>query len=276
MADSVNRIVGSTASVTLPAQESYEETYELIYDEPVFDASVVVNDVRLPAYGTMYAGWSAAILIGKQARQSTNRGSPNLWTVTCQYSNQRLNDQDNRQKDPEQKAVRISWSTTQIQVFRERDIRGKCKCNSAGDPPIPVTPTYEKIRVATVKYFVRTKPAGLLDLANKINSNAFYVDGEYVPVHCCRVASIQCSESRIENGVNGRDITIQFEIGPQKTLNKATDVALVGGAATVENNKVIGYWVSEMLDQGMRECRSVSPYDLIPILDKAEIGRAHV
>ena len=136
MADSVNRIVGSTASVTLPAQESYEETYELIYDEPVFDASVVINDVRLPAYFSMYAGWSAAVLISKQARQSTNRGSPNHWTVTCQYSNQRLNDQDNRQQDPEQKAVRISWSTTQIQVFRERDIRGKRKCNSAGDPQI--------------------------------------------------------------------------------------------------------------------------------------------
>ena len=161
------------------------------------------------------------------------------------------------------------WSTNQIQVFRERDLRGKRKCNSAGELPSSMIPTYESIRVATVKYFVRTKPAGILNLVNKINSNAFTVDGEYVPVHCCRIASIQISEPRIDNGVTGRDITVQFEIGPQKTLCKAVDVRYVGFTGNIETNKVVGYWIGDMLDQGRREIKAVSPYTiLIPIVGR--------
>jgi hypothetical protein len=252
----------------LQGQEAYERVFELIFDSPVFNAADVVSNPLLPPLQSLYAPWSAAIHDGRQARHSGGRAAPNIWTVTCRYSSQQ-NTNQNEQRDPELVAPKISWSSSNQQVYRERDRRGKKKCNSAGDPFIPITPTYESIKVATVKYFVRTKPAGLLDLVNKINSNPFTVDGEYVAKNCCRIADIQVSEPRIERGVVGRDITVQFQIGPTKTLNKAGDVIGVGFTANVEQTKTVGYWIPESLDRGRREIKAISPYNiLIPVVTR--------
>jgi hypothetical protein len=268
MATQINEIVGATASYTLQGQEAYERVFELIFDSPVFNAADVVSNPLLPPLQSLYAPWSAAIHDARQARHSGGRAAPNIWTVTCRYSSQQ-NTNQNEQRDPELVAPKISWSSSNQQVYRERDRRGKKKCNSAGDPFIPITPTYESIKVATVKYFVRTKPAGLLDLVNKINSNTFTVDGEYVAKNCCRIADIQVSEPRIERGVVGRDITVQFQIGPTKTLNKAGDVIGVGFTANVEQTKTVGYWIPESLDRGRREIKAISPYNiLIPVVTR--------
>lgn len=266
----VNEIVGGSGQQTLPSAEVYERVFEIIYDDAVFDSAIPLRDPRLPSYQSLYAPWSTAVLASKQARQANNRAAPHIWQVTCQYTNQLATNQQNQQQDPELDLPRISWTTNQQQVYRERDLRGFRKCNSAGDPPIPIPPTYESVRVATVKYFVRQKPFGLLSLVNKINSNAFTVDGEFVPVHCCRIADIQCGEPRIERGVVGRDITIQFQIGPQKALGKARDIQYIGFPTTdntlVKNNVVVGYWIGEMLDQGRREIKAVSPYNILQVI----------
>ena len=253
MASECNEIIGATGNITLQGAESYQRVFEIIYDEPVFDSAIPMLDARLPPPGSAYSSFSAAVHVGRQARQSSNRGSPNHWTVTCQYSTQQATDQQDPQQDPELRAPRISWATNQSQVYKERDRKGERKCNSAGDPPIPITPTYESTRVATVRYFVRQKPDGLLSLVNKINSNPFTVDGEFVAKHCCRIADIQCSEPRIERGIVGRDITIQFQIGSPKTLVKANYIDQIGSASTVEDDVVVGYWIPEMLDRGRRQ-----------------------
>jgi len=268
MATQISEVVGATANFTLQGQETYERVFELVYDDAVFNAADVVTNPLLPPLLSLYAPWSSAVHISRQARHSGGRGAPHVWTVTCQYSAQQSSNQ-NQQQDPEVQLPRISWATNNQQVYRERDRRGKKKCNSAGDPFIPVTPTYEGIRVATVKYFVRQKPAGLLDLVNKINSNTFTVDGEYVAKHCCRISDIQVSEPRIERGVTGRDITVQFQIGPTKTLVNAGDVSGIGINANVESNKVVGYWIPETLDRGRREIRAIPPYTtLIPVVTR--------
>jgi hypothetical protein len=253
MASECNEIVGATGNANIEGVESYQRVFEIIYDDPVFDSTIPLSDFRLPTAGSFYSPGSTARHVGRQARQSSNRGSPNHWTVTCLYSTQQATDQQDPQQDPELRAPRISWATNQSQIYKERDRKGERKCNSAGDPPIPITPTFESLRVATVRYFVRQKPAGLLSLINKINSNAFTVDGEIVDKHCCRIADIQCGEPRVEKGVVGRDITIQFQIGEQKTLVKANYIDQIGAASTVENNVTIGYWIPEMLDRGRRQ-----------------------
>jgi hypothetical protein len=269
MATQVNLIVGSSGNQQLPGTETYEQVFEIIYDDAVFDAAIPLADPSLPPYLTQYAPWSAALLTGKQARQSNNRAAPNIWTVTCQYNSQRNDNQQNMNQDPELDLARISWSSQEVQVYRERDLEGNKKCNSAGEPFIPITPRYETIRVATVRYFVRQKPAGLMDLVNKINSNVFTVDGEAVGKHCCRIAGIQCGEPRIERGVVGRDITVQFQIGPPKVLGKANYVDQIGLSGTVQTDVTVGYWVPESLDRGRNEVNSVSPYRLKRILDAA-------
>jgi hypothetical protein len=268
MATQINEIVGASASVNLQGQETYDRVFELIFDDPVFNAGDVINNPLLPPLLSLYSPFSSAIHDDRQARHSGGRASPNIWTVTCRYST-RQNTNQNEQRDPELLAPKISWATSNQQVYRERDRRGKKKCNSAGDPFIPITPTYEAIKVATVKYFVRNKPAGLLELNNKINSNTFTVDGEYVAKNCCRIADIQVSEPRIERGVTGRDITVQFQIGPTKTLTKAGDVIGVGFTANVEQGKTVGYWIPETLDRGRREIKSLPPYtNLVPVVGK--------
>lgn len=266
MVKQVNLIVGSTGSQQLPGTETYEQVYEIIYDDPVFDSAIPLNDPELPPYQTQYAPWSLAVHTGRNARQSTNRGSPHVWAVTCQFSSQRNDSQQNMNQDPELDLPRIAWSSQEVQVYRERDLNGNRKCNSAGEPFIPVTPRYETVKVATVRYFVRQKPAGLMELVNKINSNAFVVDGESVPRFCCRIAGIQCGEPRIERGVIGRDITVQFQIGPPKQLGKANYISQIGIAATVETNVTVGYWISESLDRGRREVKAVAPYDKLQLI----------
>lgn len=266
MVKQVNLIVGSTGNQQLPGTETYEQVYEIIYDDPVFDSAIPLSDPELPPYLTQYAPWSLAVHTGRNARQSTNRGSPHVWTVTCQFSSQRNDSQQNMNQDPELDLPRISWSSQEVQVYRERDLNGNRKCNSAGEPFIPVTPRYETVKVATVRYFVRQKPAGLMELVNKINSNAFVVDGESVPRFCCRIAGIQCGEPRIERGVIGRDITVQFQIGPPKQLGKANYISQIGIAATVETNVTVGYWISESLDRGRREVKAVAPYDKLQLI----------
>lgn len=266
MVKQINLIVGSTGSQQLPGTETYEQVYEIIYDDPVFDSATPLNDPELPPYQSQYAPWSLALHTGRTARQSTNRGSPNIWTVTCQFSSQRNDSQQNINQDPELDLPRISWSSQEVQVYRERDLNGNRKCNSAGEPFIPVTPRYETVKVATVRYFVRQKPIGLMELVNKINSNSFVVDGEAVPQFCCRVAGIQCGEPRIERGVIGRDITVQFQIGPPKRLGKANYISQIGIAATVETNVTVGYWISESLDRGRREVKAVAPYDKLQLI----------
>jgi hypothetical protein len=258
MATEVNLIVGSSGNQQLPGIETYEQVYEIIYDDPVYDSAIPLSDPNLPPYQTLYASWSRAVHVARTARQSNSRAAPHVWTVTCQYSSQRNDSQQNMNQDPELDLPRISWTSQEVQVYRERDLNGNRKCNSAGEPFIPITPRYETVKVATVRYFVREKPIGLMELVNKINSNAFVVDGESVYKHCCRIAGIQCGEPRIERGVVGRDITVQFQVGPVKQLGKANYIDQIGAASTVETNISVGYWISESLDRGRREVISTA------------------
>lgn len=256
MAEVFGELTGGSGTLSITGNQSYERVFEVYYDEPIFDANIVARHPLLPAIGSSYAPWAAAQLVDISAKQDQNRGAGHHWTITCRYSTQQRDlgqNPDDQNQDPEERAPRISWSARQVQVFRERDLRGKKKCNSAGDPFIPLKPTFESIRVATVRYFVREKPAGLLGLHNCINSNKFTVDGEVVEINCCRIADITVSEYRIERGVRGRDITIQFEIGDQKTLSGASDITGVGPFAVVNTNRTVGYWVADSLDRGRRE-----------------------
>lgn len=271
MAEIFGELTGGSGTLSITGNQSYERVFEVHYDEPIYDANIVARHPGLPPMGALYAPWASAQLVDISARQNANRAAGHHWTITCRYSTQQRDlgqNPDDQNLDPEERAPRISWSTRQVQVFRERDIRGKKKCNSAGDPFIPQKPTFESIRVATVRYFVRQKPAGLLALHNCINSNEFTVDGELVKRHCCRIADIQCSEFRIDRGVRGRDITIVFEIGDPKTLSGASDITGVGSLATVNTNLTVGYWVSESLDRGRREWDT----DVSPAMVKDIIG----
>lgn len=256
MAETFGELPGGSGTLNNTGVQTYERIFEIYYDDPIMDANIVARHPLLPTFGSQYAAWAPAQLVSISARQDSNRAAGHHWTVTCQYNSQQGGQDQNPDEqdlDPELRSVKISWTAKQVQVFRERDLRGKKKCNSAGDPFVPMKPTFESIRVATIRYFVRTKPAGLLQLHNCINSNQFTVDGETVKEHCCRIADIQVGEYKIDRGVRGRDITIQLEIGAEKTLPWTSDVAGVGPTATTNQNVTVGYWIAESLDRGRRE-----------------------
>jgi hypothetical protein len=163
----------------------------------------------------------------------------------------------------------MSWVTNRTQRYDDRSISGSKICNSAGDPPIPGMPFIEPLKVCTIKYFVRLKPAGLMDLVGTINNSPFTVDGEYVPTGCGMVADIQVGEYRVERGVVGRDITCQLEIGPQKTLAKAKSVALTT-TGTVETNLTVGYFKFVFVDRGRRESDGAGGLRIIKNSDGTE------
>ncbi|MFN9375003.1 MAG: hypothetical protein ACK6D3_24255 [Planctomycetaceae bacterium] len=252
MASTITEITGGSGSFAMPGTESYERVFEIYYDTPQFNATEVLADPRLPQAQEPYAQGSSAVHLSRSARQNNNRGAPHHWTVTCSYSTQVSSNQAQPQfnQDPEVQAPRISWSTNAIQVTLENDRRGKKKCNSAGDLFRPGKAHYESVRICTIRYFVRQKPAGLLSLHNCINKTAFTVDGEQVEQHCARVADVQVGEERYERGVRGRDIMVQIEIGPSMLLPNASDVKDVGATSTVQANKRLGYWIANTLDRG--------------------------
>ena len=121
MASECNEIVGATGNATIQGVESYQRVFEIIYDDAVWDSTIPLTDARLPAPGSAYSYGSTALHVSRQARQSSNRGSPNHWTVTCQFSTQQTTDQQDPQQDPELRAPRISWATNQSQIYKERD-----------------------------------------------------------------------------------------------------------------------------------------------------------
>ena len=276
MATEVKEISGAGGSLNVDGEERYTREFSIIFDDGYTATPLEVMTLpEMPAAWSPHPASARSFCIGVKCSQDRDRGRFNIWTATCEYSekippNVDLNDLFAGQgQDPELRLPRMSWVTNQSQVYRDRDIAGSKICNSAGDPPIPGMPQYEASKICTIKYFVRLKPAGLMELVNTINSSPFTVDGEYAAERCARIADIQVGEYRVERGVTGRDITCQIEIGPPKTLAKSKYIALTTGGS-VETNNVVGYFVPAFLDRGRRQYDGASGLKIITNADGTE------
>lgn len=258
MATQVVEVPGASLTLNVDGTEEGTRVFRLFYDGTNQNPYAVATDTLLPAAWSNHPNSQRAKCQEMSVQQDSDPARGNVWVATAKYSSKipagiSLSDLfAGQSQDPEFKLPRISWATNQQQVYRDIDLAGFRKCNSAGDPLLNAQAQFESTKILTTKYFVRQKPAGLLDLVNKINNAPFTVDGEFVPERCARVIDIQVGDPRLEKGVLGRDISAQIEIGPQRTLPKAKYIGLTSGGS-VETNKQVGYWVSVALDRGKRQ-----------------------
>lgn len=265
MSDEIAEISGGSGQLNVNGQRTYVRRFRLIFDSPVSNATAVIQNPLLPAAYSLYPGDPYAVLVSSSAQQDGDPGRANVWTVTCNYADARTvgdaleqNSQSGNQfdqQDPEV-PILISWSSRDQQTFREVDLNGKLKCNSAGEPVQNVQPDVETFRVATIKYFARQKPADFAKYVNYINSASFTIDGETAEEECARIVSIAVGEYVFKRGVLGRDITIVIEIGePTDNSVRQQSVERVNpnaGAGTIQTETMPPFR-GQFLDQGFSE-----------------------
>jgi hypothetical protein len=263
MSDEIAEITGGNGSLNVNGQRSYVRRFRLVFDNPVYDANAVIRNTLLPAAYSLYPGDPYAVLVSSSAQQDGDPGRGNLWIVTCNYADARTvgdaleqsSQSGNQfdQQDPEV-PILISWSSREQQVFREVDLDGKLKCNSAGEPMQNVAPDIETFRVATIKYFTRQKPDNFAKYVNYINSEEFTVDGETAEAECARIVSVTVGDYVFKRGVLGRDITVVIEIGdPTENTVRQQGVDKVNPNAGAFVTAVLPAFRGNFLDQGYSE-----------------------
>lgn len=118
---------------------------------------------------------------------------------------------DDPGEDPLDKPPTIRWATNLIIVPVLRDFNGYACTNSAGDyfdPPLEA----EIVRLAAVIQFnAASVPVGITDYAGAVNNASITIDGESFAADRCRIASIEISEEKEENGTSFRSVTIAVE-----------------------------------------------------------------
>lgn len=264
MSDEIAEISGGTGGLNVNGERRYTRKFRLIFDNPVYDALAVMQSQLLPPAFSPYPGDPFAFLVSMSASQDGDPGRHNMWVVTANYSesrgigdlleqNQQSGGANGQQIDPEQ-TLTISWSSREIPIYKEQDLDGNAILTSAGETPQIQQPQFDVLRVATIKYFQRFKPADLMKYVNYINSTPFTCDGEYADTECARIASITCSEWVQRRGVFGRDIVVTLEIGHPIEDVSLQDVSKIApNANTLDGSRTLPYFRGNFLDAGFME-----------------------
>lgn len=255
MATEVTEITGQSGRLHVDGTRRYQRVFEVFFDSVVMNPYEVCTLSQLPAAQSPHPHDSGSFCVGVEAKQDSDRARGEHWIVTFDYSERQASSVEDlfsgQGQDPELRQVDVSWQSNQIQRFSEYDYEGFRICNSAGDPPVRPEPYFEPVKICNLKYFVRYKPAGLMELVNCINANSFTIDGEYVAEKCARVADISVTPYGVTRGVIGRNISVTLEIGKTKSL-KANSVVWVGSSALTPSTQTLGFWEPAFLDRGRR------------------------
>lgn len=142
-------------------------------------------------------------------------GAPRQWTIDAEYSSAPTKDGEN-EENPLLRPAKIQWRTNQYRQAIDKDITGKAILNSAGDyfdPPVEV----DRSRwTASVSKNVATVPGYLLDYADAINNNSFFISGLSVEQYTAKVQDISISELKIEGDVLYYEFSYSLEFRREK------------------------------------------------------------
>jgi hypothetical protein len=129
------------------------------------------------------------------------------WTVTANYSDERVLDDD-----PTQDAAEIAWNSEQFQKVAVVDRSGNVICNSAGDLFDPPAMIDDSRRVVTVTKNLAVVPTWILDYQDAVNSDSFTVDGVSIAVGKAKMQAVTVGPKQRRNATVFRTVTFTMHL----------------------------------------------------------------
>jgi hypothetical protein len=146
------------------------------------------------------------------------------WVANLTYTTNPTQEQRNQSDDPTSEAARVSWSGENFQEVAVVDKDDKPILNSAGDPYDPPLMKDFSRPVATVRKYVSSAPAWILDSHDKKNSTEFVLDGLTVPAGKAKIKRVDISDQPLyRNGVAYREMTIVIHFSKNGWVRKVLD-----------------------------------------------------
>ena len=185
MAYELKEIGPSSCKLHIDGTRKYTRVFLIDFDGPITNPKYVAELPELPAAGQPHPNDPLSYCVGTNPKSDSDPGRQDRWTVEVEYS-ERVNNFNlddflsGQSQDPELRIPDIEWGSNQNQLMPVNDRNGFRICNSAGDPPEMPVPVFESSSIATITYFVRQKPSGLMQLVNAVNASPLYFDGEQI------------------------------------------------------------------------------------------------
>jgi hypothetical protein len=194
---------GRTAQNTKGVR-TYQRRFKLETSSDTEDAATVGSNASLPIIGNTHPGDGNAYCIGLKV-ENTNPFKG--WTVTAEYSDERVINTDPTVDDAE-----ISWGSEQFQKVAAFDRDGNAIVNSAGDLFDPPAMMDDSRRVVTVTKNLATVPAWILDYQDAVNSDTFTVDGVSIAVGKAKMQAVTVSPKQRRNNTVFRAVTFTIHL----------------------------------------------------------------
>lgn len=170
------RAGGQSGSTKLAkAVYDYNVVYVVELDDPTQGMLTVSVTPGLPREGDTYLLGSEQDLAAVCRSRSFRQTSKLIWEVTCQYSSE-FEDPEQNERNPLLRAPKRRISYERVEDYPSKDKDGKPYTNSAKEPyPASVTATPRKRPVMTITRNEALFPVAVaLDYADAINADPFY------------------------------------------------------------------------------------------------------
>lgn len=194
---------GRTAQNSKGAR-TYQRRFKLETSSDTEGAYVVGSHASLPVIGNVHPDDANAYCIGLKVE---NTAPFKGWTVTAEYSDERVIDDVPTNDDAE-----ISWGSEQFQKVAAFDRDGNAIVNSAGDLFDPPALMDDSRRVVTVSKNVAAVPAWILDYQDAVNSDAFTIDGVSIAAGKAKMQSVTVSAKQRRNATVFRTVTFTIHL----------------------------------------------------------------
>lgn len=165
-----------------------------------------------------------AAYVCKRLRAKRSRTSPLHWEAEAEFNTAPIDTNKEEEDTPVlDRRAKFSWSTTKYQKAIEKDRDGNAILNSAGDyfdpPPLKDVSRW----TVTVTKNMSALPDGILTWENKLNSDAFTIDGVSVEVNGAKISQINVGDIQKEGDTEFRVLTYSLEFDKDNWEGKYLD-----------------------------------------------------
>jgi hypothetical protein len=185
-------------------QRTYERRFKLETSQKSEGPFAVGSHASLPIIGNTHPEDANAFCVSLSVE---NNNPWKGWTVTANYSDERVLDDD-----PTQDAAEIAWNSEQFQKVAVVDRSGNVICNSAGDLFDPPAMIDDSRRVVTVTKNLAVVPTWILDYQDAVNSDSFTVDGVSIAVGKAKMQAVTVGPKQRRNATVFRTVTFTMHL----------------------------------------------------------------
>ncbi len=196
---------GGEAIVGKQSVRRYTKVFRVVTTDNYDDAAIIMQHPACPRIGHVFPNDPYAWCRRVDPR-SAGFGK-RLWIVTVAYSSEQEKDED-----PSNDPVTVSWGTEHHSEIAIRDIAGKAILNKAGMPFDPPDEKDDSRITATIKVNLALVPTWILSTRDAVNNAAFTLDGKAVPKGCAKVSGVTVSEPQRRNEISYRAVTVTLHI----------------------------------------------------------------